>query len=515
MVLIVIEETQLLQVDGAVLATTIWRGDSKAQPTILVRTPYNRLKYARAGNFWVTNGFAFIAQDTRGCGGSSGSWLPYANEIGDGVATIDWLERQNWFDGRVHVYGESYAAYAALSIASTIQPERIASCVSMMPALGLFQTAFHPSGAFRLSDRIWWDIDAGAGYGNSEAEAFGEVWPSVANLSRRLPVAEIPAMSHALLRSFSRAVEGGHAVEINFSQIKVPLLVLSGWQDCFLESAIALYREADHAPTRMIIGPWNHELETPEQVCDEYVSQALLAWMGSDHSVVEGKHCLIYIMNGGPWFSPTEIPANRLKRTTLFLRPGPTPQEGLLDYTCPDHLPEVGWLCDPSDPHPSLRPEDDRSKLRSRRDWIAYSSLPIAVETLVAGHFAITLYLSSTAPETEVHCTVTLVRSGYAKSLATGIGRFRPANIHSVEEVAITTTPICVRLFPNDVLRLELSSGAFPQYARHPNTLHNPLTAASLAASWQFVQHRKYMPSRVMYEEIITPLVASCLQKKN
>ncbi|RWP37989.1 CocE/NonD family hydrolase [Mesorhizobium sp.] len=494
------QETHLLQVPGAALATTVWRGDTKRQPAILARTPYDRLRYARAATFWTETGFAFIAQDTRGCGRSSGTWLPYANEATDGAATIEWLEQQEWYDGRVHLYGESYAAYSALSIASTIGPGKIASCVAMVPALGLFQTAFHPSGAFRLGDRIWWDVCDGAGAGMGQRA--DEMWPYMNFVCRHLPVAQIPAISPVPLRSFSRVVTRAHTFEVDCSQIRIPLLVLTGWQDCFLDNALTIYQNAIHAPTRMIIGPWNHELETAEPISQSYVDRALVQWVANDYAHVRDKRSSMYVLNGGPWLSSTETPAKSRSLQTLYLHPGAAPTQGVLREDRPDYLPSVGWLCDPYDPYPALGPDDDRSRLMSRHDLIAYSAQPLTAETIVAGRFLITLYMATTAPETEVHGVIVLVRAGSSQALVGAIGRCRPESVVSVVELTMSTAPICVRLRPGDVLKLELSSGAFPQYARHSNTLIDPLHASSLARSWQFVHHRSSMSSRLNFETL-------------
>ena len=47
-------------------------------------------------------------QDTRGRLASQGEFIPFEHERGDGAASVGWVRRQPWCDGRVAVYGPSY-----------------------------------------------------------------------------------------------------------------------------------------------------------------------------------------------------------------------------------------------------------------------------------------------------------------------------------------------------------------------------------------------------------------------
>lgn len=89
-------------------------------PTVLMRTPYCRAKPGRSqGGFWARRGYAFVAQDVRGCFESEGVWAPALHEKVDGSDTIEWIAEQGWSDGNVGMIGGSYAGWAQLLAAVT------------------------------------------------------------------------------------------------------------------------------------------------------------------------------------------------------------------------------------------------------------------------------------------------------------------------------------------------------------------------------------------------------------
>ena len=80
-------------------------------------------------------GFAVLVQDTRGRFGSDGTFVPVATELEDGAATLAWLARQPWFDGRLAVFGVSYLGFAARACAG-VGDEAEAPSLSQVSYLG-------------------------------------------------------------------------------------------------------------------------------------------------------------------------------------------------------------------------------------------------------------------------------------------------------------------------------------------------------------------------------------------
>jgi MYXO-CTERM domain-containing protein len=96
--------------DGATLATDIWVADGEEElphPVILRRTPYGRYVDPQILSYITNAGFALVSQDVRGRGGSTGQFIPYADDAKDGAATIDWIANQAFSDGQVGTFGLS------------------------------------------------------------------------------------------------------------------------------------------------------------------------------------------------------------------------------------------------------------------------------------------------------------------------------------------------------------------------------------------------------------------------
>jgi putative CocE/NonD family hydrolase len=93
-----------------------------AYPVILLRTPYGKYQYNSFGQYFAEAGFVTIVQDVRGKFGSSGEFFPFYHEQEDGLATLDWIVEQPWCNGKIGMYGVSYPAFCALTLATDQHP---------------------------------------------------------------------------------------------------------------------------------------------------------------------------------------------------------------------------------------------------------------------------------------------------------------------------------------------------------------------------------------------------------
>ena len=106
--------------DGVKLNANIYRpaaGPARL-PVVLTITPYTIDTLHEDGNFFASHGYVYVAVDTRGRGGSQGDFMPTTHEAADGVDTIDWIAHQSFSDGRVVMWGGSYAGRNQLVIAA-------------------------------------------------------------------------------------------------------------------------------------------------------------------------------------------------------------------------------------------------------------------------------------------------------------------------------------------------------------------------------------------------------------
>ena len=117
------DDVRIAMPDGTQLAGTLYRPRNAdgPLPTVYVRLPYDRRRYGEAigeGLFFARNGYAVLLQDVRGKFGSQGDgFLPWRHATGDGVATLDWIVRQPWSNGKVGTIGCSALGELQYSLA--------------------------------------------------------------------------------------------------------------------------------------------------------------------------------------------------------------------------------------------------------------------------------------------------------------------------------------------------------------------------------------------------------------
>src|ERR1700684_4212949 len=88
--------------DGVRLATDVYLPPRQPAPAVVMRTPYERDQDANVGAFMslARRGFAVVAQDCRGTGGSEPDfWDYYVREPEDSYDLVEWITQQDWFDG--------------------------------------------------------------------------------------------------------------------------------------------------------------------------------------------------------------------------------------------------------------------------------------------------------------------------------------------------------------------------------------------------------------------------------
>ena len=100
----------LITSDGVTLGADIHkpRGLERA-PTILTRIPFNdtlrnRLRSDIIGRFWAKRGYVVVVQGTRGRYRSGGDFYPAIYEAQDGRETLEWLQKQSWFNGKIAMW---------------------------------------------------------------------------------------------------------------------------------------------------------------------------------------------------------------------------------------------------------------------------------------------------------------------------------------------------------------------------------------------------------------------------
>lgn len=125
--------------DGVRLATDVYRParggtplDEKL-PVLLQRTPYGKTgsSLVEAARYFAANGYVVALQDVRGTYVSEGVFTKYIGEAEDGFDTIEALAKLPYANGKVGMWGTSYAAHVQAN-AAKLKPGALATIVLNM-----------------------------------------------------------------------------------------------------------------------------------------------------------------------------------------------------------------------------------------------------------------------------------------------------------------------------------------------------------------------------------------------
>ena len=146
--------------DKVVLRGTLWlpKGQSGPFPTIVIRSPYGAQSLSDEWGqmFLAERGYAVLFQDTRGRFGSDGDFLPVEHEQVDGAATVRWVRKQSWCDGRVGVFGPSYLGFTAWAAIGACAPGELQVGVPSITQAVVRPAIFPEEGGVALELLVLW-----------------------------------------------------------------------------------------------------------------------------------------------------------------------------------------------------------------------------------------------------------------------------------------------------------------------------------------------------------------------
>jgi predicted acyl esterase len=97
-------------------------GSQPRTPVIFTLTPYISDSYHARAAYFASHGYVFTLVDVRGRGNSSGNFEPFAQEPHDGYDVVEWLGKQLSCDGKVAMWGGSYAGFDQWAMAKELPP---------------------------------------------------------------------------------------------------------------------------------------------------------------------------------------------------------------------------------------------------------------------------------------------------------------------------------------------------------------------------------------------------------
>jgi uncharacterized protein len=515
--------------DGAILLADHYAPvTASARPAVLMRSPYGRgWQFAMMARPFAERGYHVLLQSTRGTFGSGGTFMPGTCEAADGQDTVAWLRTQDWFSGRLATVGASYLAFVQWALATDPPPELTAMAVHISPhdlaGAGL------KNGAFELFNLLMWSELM------SRQEQVGAVRGTVrmmttdrrlAPVLNRLPVAATADILGPGAPWYAEWLEhpdpadpywDGYRATAALERVTVPTLLISGFHDFFVEQTVQQYRVLRDrgVPVGLTIGPWNH-LALDIGVA----TRETLAWLdafadGNEARTQESsprpQPVRIWTSGTDQWRELPDWPPADAHPATWYLHPGagldPTAPGSARRADDPPHPPRTAaaiatsFRYDAANPTPSVggrvmsmtnAGSRDNTALERRPDVLTFTTAPLSTPLEVAGVPSVRLYVSSDNGHCDIFARLCDVSErGTSRNLTDQIVRLTPDRLApgTVAEVELQLTDVSHVFLAGHSIRLQVSGGAHPRFARNLGNGEHPATGTTVVPVMVHVLH--------------------------
>jgi uncharacterized protein len=503
--------------DGTTLVTDVYLArPARPLPVILIRSPYGRGVYGTLARLFAERGYHAVIQSTRGTFGSGGR-IDFDAEAGDGRATADWIIEQPWSDGTIGTYGGSYLAFTQLALASTRPPQLKAM------ALGIWgadrREYNYPGGAFALEGRLGWlhvleHQERPLAFIRAPLQARKALSPAFAHLP--LLDADTVAVGHPVgfYREWLTHDQPGdpYWAPTDFRPILkdlgVPVTMIAGWYDLFLPQMMADYEKLRDGgqDVRLRVGAWHH---TSPGVYRHMTADAL-DWFGihllGRAPAAAQPRLRVEVMGGAGWRNLADWPPRDAAVQRWHLHAG-----GALRPDAPADSDPDRYTYDPADPTPAVGGTStmssgprDNGALERRPDVLTYTGSPLTSPLVIAGSVTAELFVGSSRPHTDFFARLCDVDpAGKSVNITDGILRLTTAT-EAPQRITVDLWPTAHQFRPGHRIRLQVSSGAHPRYARNLGSDEPVATATTLHPARQAVYHDESRPSAILLPVVAT-----------
>lgn len=261
--------------DGVRLNATIFKPKTMPAPlpVVFTLTPYIADSYEDRASYFARHGYVFALVDVRGRGNSEGQFEPFANEARDGYDVVEWLARQPWSNGKVALWGGSYAGFDQWATLKE-RPPHLATIVPAAAAAAAVDFPFF-NGMFGCYIMQWLTFTSGK-TGNLKQFGDSTFWTEKfrERYTRNLPFRELDQIVGNSSTVFQKWMDhpqpdgywdAMYPTPEQFAQIDVPILTITGHYDGDQTGAMRYYRDhmrygSKEARDRhyLIMGPWDH-----------------------------------------------------------------------------------------------------------------------------------------------------------------------------------------------------------------------------------------------------------------
>ena len=492
---VVRRDVRVPMADGVVLLGDQYRParHNGPLPVVLIRSPYGRA--GLAGTLFAAplarRGFQVFIQSTRGTFGSGGQFRPFLHEQADGLATVAWLREQQWCDGRVSMTGGSYLGHTQWAIAPYVDPPL--QSVSLNITAARITSAFYEHHAPGLRNALGWSGQIGRQERGALAMVPNPVQQArMRRALRKLPLqaadVDVASAPVAFWRDFvdHAAPDDDFWAAVDHDAADLtrlpPVSMVTGWWDLFLPGQLRDYAaiRAAGVQVRITVGPWLHA--EPGEL--RAITRQDVAWL--EHHLAggpapSGPPVRLFLQQANTWLDFEQWPPPQTTGVSYYLRPA----GGLARDAEPGEPPADVFSYDPADPTPTeggpvLQPpgkQVDNAAIEARTDVLTYTSEPFAADQDLIGPVSARIFVRTSLQHADLFVRLCDVDDkGVSRNVVDGIRRLSPATVPATDvqvgadgiaAVDIELFPTAYRILAGHRIRLQVSGGAFPRYARN------------------------------------------------
>lgn len=475
---------------------------------MLIRTPYGRTGPIAdlTARVYAAHGFLVVNQSCRGTSGSGGRFEPFTNELHDGADTVAWLRTQPWFTGAFALVGASYLGFTAWAIMVDPPPELAAAVIAITAHDNHW--VVHGAGAFSL-EQVLTLLD---GFGHYDRGMLGSTLHAATSARAvRRALDELP-----LIRA-QQTIFAGTGVPYAewltapdpddpvwattrfgaaLDRVEIPVLLQAGWQDRFAEQQFDAYARLSErgAPVALTVGDWTH-VQTAAKGWGRLTLETL-DWL--DRHLGEGRSTTtddrpvrVQLMGTPEWRSFPSWPPPTVGRVLHLgadggLSAGSPPGGGVTRFTYDpaDPTPAVGGRV----VTPAMAGRCDNRVLEARADVRTFTSEPLTEPLEVYGRPVVHLEHGTDNPYADLFVRLCVVTpDGRSTNLSDGFVRLTQLAANGVVSIELET--LAYRFEAGTRLRLQLSGGAHPRFARNLGTDEDPATGTTMLPSRRTIGH--------------------------
>jgi putative CocE/NonD family hydrolase len=279
-----------------------------------------------------------------------------------------------------------------------------------------------------------------------------------------------------------------------------------------LDDYLAL-RRAGRTP-QLRIGPWTHIAPGLAAAGHRDGIAWLRANLLGDDRLVRERPVRVFVTgerSGGGWRDLDDWPPPGTTERRLWLAgAGRLRDDGAADDS-PDASPYDRYRYDPADPTPSFggpvllarEPVVDNRTLEARDDVLLFSTEPLRETVEAVGPARVELWARADSDHFDLFARVCDVHpNGRSLNVCDALASVAPGSFERSEDgawaVLFNLWPLGHRFAAGHRVRLQVSSGAHPRYARNPGTGEDRALATAIRTVEVEVLHDRHHPSSLV-----------------